>query len=414
MNLSDIIKNNLCIGCGLCSVDNNTQGTEFNKKNDCYTPKVYNSYCKLASDICPGKGYRIVNTAKKLYYDENVQYDLELGYIHSCWAVHTSDSKVLENASSGGMISSILLYLLYHGYVDKVSVTQFKCNNEGIKTESFLTNDPNEILKAQGSKYCPVNLEGLLKELHEYEGRVALVATPCSIAGIRNIQMECPGYIKADIVFTIANFCGGFKSYKNIKRLAEIHKVNIYDLKDFRFRGGGQPGSLRFVENGGKVAQTPYPLYVGLNGYSKMYRCHVCPDATGELADIACGDAWIPRFEKDPSPWSMVICRNTFATDLLSKMQHDGIILTQNVSLKEIKQSQRYNLASKKKRQKARMKLYTQLGYKIPFFDGGFNDVCTSMKTEWIVFFKHKLTFWAEKLGLYMFLYGRKKLKKSK
>ena len=145
-----------------------------------------------------------------------------------------------------------------------------------------------------------------------------------------------------------------------------------------------------------------------------MYRCHVCPDATGELADIACGDAWIPRFEQDSSPWSMVICRSASATDLLSKMKEDTSIVTQDVSLQEIKQSQRYNLASKKKRQKARMNLYSRLGYKIPLFDGGFYDNCTSMKTEWTVFFKHKLTLWAEKTGLYMSLYGKKKLNKNK
>lgn len=413
-SLHDIVKSHLCIGCGLCTIDSNTKGSNFNKKNDCYTPKVYDKHCNLALQICPGKGYEIVNIAKKRYDNENSQYDLELGYIHSCLAVHTSDTKILENASSGGIITSILLYLLNNKIVDKVSVTQFECNKEGVKTKSFLTNNPAEILKAQGSKYCPVNLDYLVKELHEYNGKVAIVATPCVIAGIRNIQNVCPDYIKSDIVFTIANFCGGFKSYKNIKRLAEIHQVNILDLKDFRFRGGGQPGSLRFVENGGKESQTPYPQYVGLNGYSKMYRCHVCPDATGELADIACGDAWIPRFEQDSSPWSMVICRSASATDLLSKMKEDKSIVTQDVSLQEIKQSQRYNLASKKKRQKARMNLYSRLGYKIPLFDGGFYDNCTSMKTEWTVFFKHKLTLWAEKTGLYMSLYGKKKLNKKK
>ena len=240
------------------------------------------------------------------------------------------------------------------------------------------------------------------------------MATPCAIAGIRNIQEFTPDYIKSKIVFTIANFCGGFKSFKNIKRLAEIHKIDYYNLKTFRFRGEGQPGGLLFIENNGKTAATPYPQYVGLNGYSKMHRCFVCPDATGELADIACGDAWIQRFQEDMSPWSMIRCRNKKAENIIKDMGENGAMTLADVSTDEIKLSQRFNLNSKKTRQKARMSLYKILRKSIPEFDGGYNDKTTSLKTELNITFKHWLTLLAERSGLYMILYGRKKLYNKK
>ena len=239
------------------------------------------------------------------------------------------------------------------------------------------------------------------------------MATPCVIAGIRNIEKNIPNYIKADIIFHIANFCGGFKSFRNIKRLAEIHKVDYNNLCSFRFRGEGQPGSLKFVENTGKAASTPYPLYVGLNGYSKMLRCHLCPDATGELADIACGDAWIPRFQEDKNTWSMIICRNNAAKELIEDMNKDGLIATENVTADEVELSQRINLASKKKRQLTRMNLYGKLGYYIPDYKGqGYSMKKSPMKTEIIVYLKHQLTLLAEKAGVYMALYGNKKLRR--
>lgn len=412
-DLNQIIKKKLCIGCGLCSIDTNVNRMVYNKKNDCYIPYKHNNSCTKALNICPGKGYSIVNLGNQLFGKDNTEYDIDLGFIHSYIAAHSTDKEILKNASSGGIITATLEYLLNKNIVDKVSVTQFECDKTGVKTKTFLSNKKEDIIKAQGSKYCPVNLEGLIKELHEYKGKVAIVATPCAIAGIRNIQKNYPDYIKSNIIFTIANFCGGFKSFKNISSLAKIHKIDIHNLKDFRFRGGGQPGSLRFIENNGKEASTNYPKYVGLNGYSKMYRCHVCPDATGELADIACGDAWIKRFEKDKSPWSMIICRNVKATTLLQEMSSNQVITTQQINKEEIKLSQHFNLTSKKKRQKARMNLYTRLGYKIPIFDGGYYSEISSMKTEWIVYAKHKLTLWAEKIGVYMILYGRKKLNKK-
>jgi coenzyme F420 hydrogenase subunit beta len=413
-NIYHVVKSQLCMGCGLCTIDSAIDGVVYSSHNDCFVPK--NS--KLAEDsishrICPGKGYDIKGVADGVY-DKDAKYGMSLGYVHSLCATHSVSKEVLANASSGGIITQLLLFLIEKRIVDYVSVTHFVCDKDGVHTKTFLTDDKKEILKAQGSKYCPVCFDQLLEELHTHEGRVAVMATPCVIAGLRAIEKECPDYLKADITLHIANFCGGYKSFRNIKRLAEIHKVDYYNLSDFRFRGDGQPGSLRFVENTGKMASTPYPLYVGLNGYSKMLRCHLCPDATGELADIACGDAWIPRFQDDSHTWSMVICRNKWATDIMQQMEQDGLIITEKVTSDDVEQSQRLNLVSKKKRQLARMKFYSRLGYAIPDFCGqGYSQEMTSMKTEWTVYMKHKLTLWAEKAGLYMALYGNKKRKRK-
>ncbi len=409
-DIRQVVKSELCMGCGLCTIDKATQGMGYGGKNDCLVPKNDNvANNSIANLICPGMGYDIKGEAEALFSQE-AKYSIPLGYVYSLCATHSVSQEVLLNASSGGIITQLLLYLIEKKIVDYVSVTQFFCDEEGVHTRTFLTNDKEEILKAQGSKYCPVCLDQLLEELHTREGRVAVMATPCAIAGIRAIEREQPDYLKANIVLHISNFCGGFKSFRNIKRLAKIHHVDYHNLKDFRFRGDGQPGSLRFLENSGKQASTPYPLYVGLNGYSKMLCCHLCPDATGELADIACGDAWIPRFKNDPATWSMVICRNKMAADIMKQMAKEGLILTESVTAEEVEQSQRLNLASKKTRQLARMKLYARLGYAIPDFNNhGYSLEVSSLKTEWTVYLKHKLTLWAERAGIYMALYGHKK-----
>lgn len=412
--INHVVNGNLCIGCGLCTIDPNVKGMVYNSNNDCLIPKNHilaeNS---ISHSVCPGKGYDIKGIADELYA-KNAYYNMQIGYVHSLYAIHSLSDEVLANASSGGIITQLLLFLIENKIVDYVSVTQFVCDKSGVHTKTFLTDDKREILKAQGSKYCPVNFEQLLEELHTCDARVAVMATPCVIAGLRTIAQQQPDYLKANIKLHIANFCGGYKSFRNIKRLAEIHEVDYFNLSDFRFRGEGQPGSLRFVENTGKVASTPYPLYVGLNGYSKMLRCHLCPDATGELADIACGDAWIPRFLEDKHIWSMVICRNKQSDEIIRQMEMVGSIVTENVSDEDVELSQRLNLDSKKKRQLARMNLYSRLGYTIPYFyNKGYCLEITSLKTEWIVYMKHKLTLWTEKLGLYMLLYGNKKRKKK-
>lgn len=406
LSVKKVVNSKLCIGCGLCSVETQTGEIKFSKKNDCFIPSNTNiPNDSIANKICPGKGYNILESGKKLFPDSK-QYDIDLGYIHSISAVRSTNTSILRDASSGGIITSLLLYLLQEKIVDKVSVTKFICTTSGVSTKTFLTSNIEEILAAQGSKYCPVNYAHLINELKHYKGRVAIVATPCVIAGIRSIEENQPDCFRSKIKFTIANFCGGFKSYTNIKKLAKVHKVDYKNLKDFRFRGGGQPGSLRFISNDGQVAETPYPQYVGFTGQSKMLRCHLCVDATGELADISCGDAWIPRFEEDQHPWSVVLTRSARGKSLLKNMKEKNHVVLEQMSIEEVKLSQRFNLKSKKIRQTARMRLYKLLGYRRPSFDGGFSEIDTGLSTEIQVYFKHQFKLILDKLGLYKTIYS--------
>jgi coenzyme F420 hydrogenase subunit beta len=52
-----------------------------------------------------------------------------------------------------------------------------------------------------------------------------------------------------------------------------------------------------------------------------MYRCTLCSDAFGELADISCGDAWLPEYTAvDERGTSVVIVRDTQGQDALDSL----------------------------------------------------------------------------------------------
>ena len=104
-NIKEVVKSHLCIGCGLCTIDKETQGIQLSHKNDCLVPKnVKVSDTSLANIICPGKGYDIKVTGENLFANE-AKYSLQLGYINSLYASHSLNDEVLENASSGGIIT---------------------------------------------------------------------------------------------------------------------------------------------------------------------------------------------------------------------------------------------------------------------------------------------------------------------
>jgi len=402
-DIREVIKKGLCIGCGICAYSDPIGKMIFSKKHDQDIPVITSENYKdeIAFEICPGKGYNILEQSRNLY--NQTHYDLELGYIYNQYAAFSNDNEVLKNASSGGIMSQIAIYLLENKIVDRVLSTQFKFVS-GVGTVCTLAKDKADILSSQGSKYCPVDLSEAIQEIKNQDFRVAIIGTPCQIAGIRNIQRKDKEFSQK-IIITIGNFCGGIKTFKNIEIIAKRNGINPINIDFFRFRGNGQPGSMLIKEKSGKNVEIAYPKYVGFNGLSKHLRCHLCVDATGELADIACGDAWIDRFLNDIKPWSCIITRSKFADDIVKKMINLNIITSQSISIEEIKISQHENINSKKIRQKSRFYLYKIMGFTLPLFDGGYYNNNIRVWTEIKVFTKHKTKYLLEKLGLFYIIY---------
>ena len=402
-SVKDVIKSGLCVGCGLCAYSDAIGSTVYSSKMGQNIPLLNNMNFddKEAFNICPGKGYGIIEDSQERF--NGSQYDTDLGHIYGKYAVCTTDMEILERASSGGIMSSAAVFLLENHFVDRVLTTHFTYADD-VRTVCTLAADRLEILESQGSKYCPVDLSEAVREIKQNNYRVAIIGTPCQIAGIRNIQ-KIDKEFNRKIVITIGNFCGGIKQFGNINLLAKRKGVDPAGINYFRFRGNGQPGSMMIRDRSGKAAEHKYPEYVGLTGISKHLRCHLCIDATAELADLACGDAWLPEFLSDRNPWSVVIARNKMADDLIREMEKRNLISMKHITSEEIKISQKENLTSKKARQKSRYILYRRLGYKIPSFDGGYHNNHVDLMTEIKVFSKHRIRSLLERTHLFSLVY---------
>jgi coenzyme F420 hydrogenase subunit beta len=415
-NLRDVVKSNMCLGCGLCTYnpsDGFAVNLIFSSKKGYSIPETKHknsTNAQFGFEICPAKGYPIISLAKK--YHLGNQYELDLGYYNQLFAVSSTGEKYLKNASSSGFMTILADYLLEKKIVDKVVVTGFEYTSAGPRAYAYLTDKSSELIRAQGSKYCPVDFSRVIKELKENEENLsyAVVGTPCQIAGIRNLQSKTE---KINIKYYIGNFCGGFKSYNNLNKLIKLNKSIPGKVEFFRFRGGGQPGSLR-IESNRKVAEVPYPDYVKTTGFTKVPRCHFCVDATAELADFACGDAWLPRYMQSPHPWSFIITRTKQASEIMHRVIDAKRILSHEVSKEDVIKSQTGNLNSKKYRQASRMKLYRLLHLPIPAITEGYSkEENYSLGFELNVFISHRIKWIFEKLNMYKFFYYRNRLTKK-
>jgi coenzyme F420 hydrogenase subunit beta len=404
-SINDVVKSGLCLGCGICTFEKSIGKTIFDTKRGQFVPCLPNGKSidsPMAFDICPGKGYEIQNISKSLFGEQN--YSDNLGFYYRTLIGHSLDKDVLANASSGGILTQLCFYLLDSKIVDKVIITKFDYTDQGPLTQTIITNQKNEILKCQGSKYCPVDISGVIDTIITGNEKIAYVGTPCQVAGIRKLQ-KYNDNLKKNIVLAISNFCGGFKNYNNIRLLSERSQIAHNEINYFNFRGGGKPTNLIIKDLNGKVVKIPYPDYVGYTGINGHLRCRLCVDATGELADISCGDAWLKQYQKNGDEWSFIICRSKYSYEIIEAMKNTGYIQINEADCDEIILSQSMNLNSKKHRQKTKYLLYKILGYQIPKFDGSFSNKYSSFVNEIKIFILGGVKTFLEFVGLYWVLY---------
>lgn len=159
--------------------------------------------CSLCLKVCPS--YNIVDSTKTPLR------------AYSTW--HSDEAQRISS-TSGGFATALTTMLLNNGYSFFGVVYDYASS----ECEYIMATDADSIEQLRGSKYIPVNSEGLIEKLNVSE-KPAVIGTPCLIAGLKNARNE--GRLKKDVLF-IDFFCHGIPS------------LNMWD-KYIAFRTKGEP-----------------------------------------------------------------------------------------------------------------------------------------------------------------------------
>lgn len=384
-------KKKCCTSCGLCFQSMNTI-----EKNGQTIPISQKSGREFDLSLCPGIGYNLSGPLKQKSFHSDY-----LGGWESIHAVRSNNPLILKNAASGGIMTAIALKALEIGLADKVIATRLVCKDGKIQAETFATSDPEELFQAQGSKYMPVSALAHLMEMIEHDKKYVYIGTPCQIAGIRLLQKKNE-LIRNAIVLTVGNFCGGYRDLRERESIFRQLHIKESDVIEFAYRRGTQPGYMLIRLNSGKEYHLPYPAYAKMTGFSPMRRCRLCMDATAELADFSCGDAWIDRFRKTDNAWSILISRSSASEKILSALKEDHFLSWGSITEDEIFSAQKGNITSKKIRQPQRRAVYSMLGNPLPDFGVSSSKVATKEQIfEIKVLFSHFCFSALQHLGLY-------------
>ena len=339
-----VVSNGLCTGCGTCVGICSKDAIRMGKSNSgaSYYPQLDAGMCDncgLCFRVCPGHFVDFKGLNLDIFGNE--PEDVLIGNYQGCYLGHATDDNLRYNAASGGMVTALLLFALEKGIIDGALVTRMKKDNP-LEPEPFIARTKEEIIDASKSKYCPVPANIMLKEILNSENgeKFAVVGLPCHIHGVRKAELA-NRKLKEKIVLHVGIFCSHSDTFWQTEFLLKKLGLKKEDIAKIDYRGEGWPGMMSVLLKDGRKVSVPYSEATSLHGLwlHALLRCALCCDLTAELADVSCGDAWLPEIlANEKMGKSIVIPRTKMGEALCLEAVQDRYIKIEKTSAYKVKQ----------------------------------------------------------------------------
>ncbi|KCZ72308.1 coenzyme F420-reducing hydrogenase, beta subunit [Candidatus Methanoperedens nitroreducens] len=325
-----VVDNNLCVRCGTCVGVCPLNAITLNDRNY----PVKNSSCTGCGhciEVCPGIDVDFPELTMQLFR-KRFNINGLLGFFTNAYAGYALDPDIRANASSGGVITQLLIYLLEKKIIDGaiVAVTdpEAPCQSKPI-----IAKTKDELLQSMQSRYTIIPVNQLFGKIRQMEGKFALVGLPCHIHGFRKLANIDP-VIRDRIYLVLGLYCNLNLEQEATLDLQKISRISQKEIKNFEYRGGEWPGAIRITKKNGNTHNLHYSNYKdgAFNYLSRLYyakRCLYCIDGSSELADISFADPWVQDGNGDwvfKGGWTLIFERTEKGGMLLAEAERDHAI----------------------------------------------------------------------------------------
>lgn len=322
--IKKVVKSGTCTGCGLCvGIDSTGTSKMIQTKRGPRPQLTVNSQIpEIIFESCAGNYLDYPKTYQR-YYSKHPENWL-LGEIESTYVGYSGNDKIRRNSSSGGVISSVLIYLLNEKLIDAALVVKQGVGSPE-KAGIIIARTEQEILDSSQSIYVPVSTLDILNKLNPNE-TYAITLLPEQSIALRILQLKNFG-LSNQIKYVFGPYTGTSIKPKAIEVFKRINGVKKNDkTTSLKWRAGEWPGYLEIKTESGKVLKSPKVYYNFLIPFFVSSMSLQSMDFTNEFADMAVGDAWSPKYESLRQGFSLIVSRNKKMDDILKKMQKKGLI----------------------------------------------------------------------------------------
>ncbi len=292
--LLKIITDGLCIGCGLCediTGKNVIQVVETEEHN--LRPVLQRGLTHEAVDeiyrCCPGTRVLGVDPAG---LEPGTKSDNVWGPWRRAVRCHAADPDARFEGATGGVLTALTLFLLESGQVDFVYHVKAS-RSEPTFGERHLSRSPEDVRAAAGSRYGPTAMLAGFCDALDLGKAFAFIGKPCDISAAKAFGETDPR-VRELVRYWLTPVCGGFMPPEGMDEFLTERGFRREDLTALRYRGRGCPGPTSVSSSKRTEDYTYLDLWGdGKGGWHLPWRCKVCPDGIGELADLAASDTWI-------------------------------------------------------------------------------------------------------------------------
>ena len=375
--ISTIVRNNLCIGCGVCAAicPERTLLMQFNRFGE-YNPtqsKECLKECGLCCKVCPfADGNDNEDSIGNTLYGKTagISHRPETGYYLNGYVGYAQDTR--ERGASGGMATWLLVTLLKKGIVDYIIAVVPNDNPDQLFKFAVLQ-DTESVLSASGSAYYPVELSGVLQEIQDKPGRYAIIGLPCFIKAIR-LATQKNRILRERIPVLAGIVCGQLKNRHFTDYIASLAGIRGNDLRKVHYRGKSPDTPVSnyyytFTRKDGTTGRIFWDDGISepwMNRWFTLNACSYCDDIFAECADVACMDAWLPEYSKESQGTNIVLVRSQLVQDVIDQGIMGKEVRLDPILIERVLQSQAGVIDSKHRNLAYQLYLGHQQGYKIP------------------------------------------------
>lgn len=289
-------------------------------------PEVCNSLCincGTCLKICPGFSN---NTFK------HINADPFRGEHINAYIGHAIDSDIHHGSQSGGIVTSVLLYLLEKNKIEGAIVNKF--NPATQRNEAALATTKEELILSMGSFYSQSTTIKTVLDNQKYT--TAAVLLGCQAQCLHHIKNKFPKIKLPSYVFGL--FCAGQYSTHYIKAILNKLSYPATGITNFRFRdksAGGWPGNIKIYTHETNHTIDKRERHLLKHAY-ESHRCLYCFDQLNIFSDISFGDPWGIDQKSIINGETVFITRTEKGENLIKQAQNLGYIQIRPIDFEDI------------------------------------------------------------------------------
>ncbi len=316
------------------------------------------SECGLCYQVCPGR-----KLGKSLA--TMIPSDPFVGQIITCEVGRATDESIFTNGQSGGVVTALLTHLFTAGQIDAALVAAMPTATPP-RGDVMVATSPTDLFKAQKSKYSPIPMLQVLRDLGEFKGRIAVVGPACRFHGMHNLLDVMPNLLKrppiklgliCDRVMTTAaiDFLGRQAASEPISHLVWRDKQRPC-----------YPGNPVVRTSKGDEIILRASQRMAIKDFFTPVRCRLCFDKLNVFADVVFGDPHGIKGVDRVGGETVVLVRTELGQEIVNSAKNAGAVELRNTSMETVVAGQ--GVMGKRTEWVGYVKAWQDMGHTLPSY----------------------------------------------